>query len=133
MRTEMTENQLAKAEKVREIFNIQEFSDVFTALDFSDAMGLVLDGVDGLENPDIMQAKFVHAWKQYAMVWIVECNAALKVAVGSDDRWEQMKSHPEGITIGQRILERISTDGRISKRMEVTTKVDDILAEYGIN
>lgn len=131
----ITDAQRVKAEKLRELVDVQGFSDVFMAFDFIDAIAVILDGVENLTGPQDMAQLFNAAWHSYAAVTGSEHGAAILAAVGGDVAlWNRIKEHPKGREAVSEILTRIqAVHGHVKPRMEVDVNVSDILLDHQIS
>lgn len=129
----LTDPQRNRAERVREILNVQTFTDPFPPFDLTDALGMILEGTETLVEPDEMGQRFNAAWKAYAAIWGMEHNTACQQAVGDDELWDRVKQHPNGREVVAAILSRIhAVQGAIVPGMEVEVDVGDILVDHQI-
>lgn len=132
---DMTDEQCAKARLVRDILDVQAFSDPFLPFDFTDAIGAIMDGVEKLAKPDEMGQRFNAAWSAYARIHANEYQSAVVQALGDDKAlWEQVRGHPNGCDATSEILDRIqAVHGDITPGMEVDgIDVSDILVDHQI-
>ena len=129
----LTDEQRDRAERVREILNIQDFSDPFPAFDFTDALGAIIEGSETLANPQEMSGRFNAAWQAYAGIWGVELNRACQKAVGDEALWKRVKDAPNGQDAVAAILTRIqAVHGEIVPGMNIEIDVGDILVDHQI-
>lgn len=112
----------------KDLFDTSRFEHQPAAFGFTEAMAAILDGVQRLERPEVLNERFREAWQAYAAIWNGEHQAALEAVVG-EDRVEQLRAHPEMPELSRRIFERI---GSLQPGQGFDVNVDDILAEAGI-
>jgi hypothetical protein len=129
----LTPEQTTKAREVRAIFDTSQFRELVLAYDFSDAMALILDGVNTLADPGEMQARFNQLWAAYARLWSSENRHIIVEALGGDGAlWDRITEHPNGAVVGHGIMERIrDAHGELTPGMKVDiVHVDDLLLDH---
>ena len=77
-------------------------------LDFTRAMGKILDGMDVFVPAPEMKKAFAHAWSSFAELRGIETRRMVLEALdGNQELFEQVEEHPNSIAICRRIVKRI--------------------------
>lgn len=101
-------------------------------MDFTRALGKMLDGADHIQMPTEIKQVFDQAWKAYIRLWGALNNRILTEALGDEELLNKVKEHRNGKTIVNRILQRIKEQngGVITSEVDArSTEVTDILSE----
>lgn len=99
-------------------------------IDMTRAIASMVEGAETLVHPTEMQTRFAVAWQAYAKMWSGEHNRIIRDCLGSQAEFDRVKSHPNGRTAINRILQRVKeVHGKLTPGMEVNVSVDDILVD----
>ena len=105
----------------------------WTALmDYSRALGGMLDAVDDFTTPTEIKAAFDAAWQAYIRIWGAEHERVLSEALGNDELLlTKVKEHANGQRIVNRIIQRVKdSQGGINPQVTGSSiEVTDILLE----
>jgi len=131
----LTNRQQEKAIGLRELLNKNRPKAEITwsgYIDFTRALGKMLDGIDEAQSPTEMKATFDMAWRAYAKYWGAEHDRILMQALGNDEALvSKVKEHENGQRIVYRILERVKEKhGGINAEIDASSiEITDILVE----
>lgn len=131
----LTERQAEKAIGLRELLTKQRPDGEMAYvgyIDFTRALGKMLDGVDEAQSPTEMKATFDTAWRSYARYLGAEQDRILMQTLGNDEELvNKVKEHENGRRIVHRILERVrEKHGGINAEIDASRiDVTDILVE----
>jgi hypothetical protein len=102
-------------------------------MDFTRALGKMLDGLDAVQSPGEMKDNLNHAWNAYAKYWGYEHERLLLEALGNDEMLlNRIKEHENGRRIVNRIIDRVRKQhgGVISSEANASSvEITDILVE----
>ena len=133
---QLTEAQQEKAIGLRELLTTKERPEGEGAweayIDFSRAIGIMLDGLDVVVEPTEIKGAFDAAWRAFVTLWGKERHRLLNEALGGDGvLLDQVRHHRNGEVVVQRILARVREQhGAITTGLDVSTiEITDILAE----
>lgn len=99
-------------------------------IDFTRAVATMIEGVETLVSPQVMEKRFSAAWQAFAKICVAENNRILRDCLGSDEEFDRVKNHPNGGNALGRILRRVKdVHGELTPGMSIDVDIDDILAD----
>ncbi len=127
---QLTARQLDIAVALREVIKTPDTEAWGACTDFTRAVSVMFEGVEGLIHPVKMQKRFALAWEAYVAVWSSEHNRILRDCLGGQKEFDRVKSHPNGKNaLGRILLRVVETHGHLTSGMVVDVEVADILSD----
>lgn len=130
MKQELNNRQTEIAIAIREIVKIPDNESWGAFNDFTRAIATMIEGAETLTQPIEMNKRFGRAWKSGAQIWSIENRRIVQDCLGGEEKYNEVRTHPNGNKTIRRILSRIKeVYGDLTPGMTVDVDVGDILVD----